>query len=506
MEIDKNRLVKLVFINSYTRRVINRHVKIINRLFSYAPVDRQKPIEYYNWDQLSNDPIQLARHGYFNQLKSTILTLEQKYAKYKWSNYDDDNDDDGDEQQKQKQQQQHRWIPNLKEIIEDLISYPMTLKNHCNLFKKQYDDDDDRVNKRNQFIQDFMYKRYGGVDHLEEFTTLVITSALKCYDGDLELIKWIESIHNDNILNVMHKYNTELRIVFKTKNQDIVYHCFKIFQSSKYSKSNSTVRDTFVVRTVNYIKDKESTTLINNLFDYYILDLTEATKKTIIKKWYFSYKSMHNAITRDDSKLVTYLLDIDKALKIDMDDAAQAGSIKVLELGKKLGLACTTEAFYCIAYGHLETFKWLIETYPSLLQYMIYTDSLMGLAISNKKCTPEILGFFISTYFSVRCVSEMGYHMTIDFDLAISKAINKERCDMVEMLVEMLETFESTSNNPISLSLFHRPQPTLKKVDFFMYLCRKKGYIKYFGEKVEVYVEALKDFLFYGFDEPAQMV
>ncbi|EGG19534.1 hypothetical protein DFA_00112 [Cavenderia fasciculata] len=283
-----NRLFQLVFlVNSYTRSVIIKHVKQINRLLS-APYDRQRydqePIGYYNWYQLSNDANQLARHGYFDQLQSTLLSLEQKYENYKW--FDDNNtngDDDGTNDQDKR-----KWIPNLKEIIESLTRYPQIIKSHGDIlnYKQHQDDDDDSISVIRHIIQDFIYTRYG-LDNLEEFTKSLIGCSFKNSGGDLEMIKWVESIHNDNILNVMDKYKMDILMIYQTNNQDILYHCFKIFQSSNHnsSMSNAIQRNHFIVRLGNHIKDrdKECTTLINHIFDN-MSEISESIKVAMILK------------------------------------------------------------------------------------------------------------------------------------------------------------------------------------------------------------------------------
>ncbi|EGG19532.1 hypothetical protein DFA_00110 [Cavenderia fasciculata] len=553
MNID--RLFKSAVIgNSYTRSVIIKNVKQINRLLSSYDHQRHRQSGYYNWDQLSNDAIQLARYGYFDQLQSTLLQQEQKYAKYKWFSFDDHNNN-GDQKQRQqvdKEKLRRRWIPNLKDIIESILN------NHSYELNNQYQGVDTMIcNKRNQFIQDFMYNRYG-VGNLEEFIKIVTNSSFIV--GDFNLIKWIESIHNDNILNVMLKYKMDVLKVYQTKNQDLLYYCFNLFQSSKQSISNLTVRDSFNVRLINYIKDKESTTLINNLFDNdrKVHFLTESMKIAIVKKciktnhprvieiieycqslhfillqkerlmddvclspgalpiihhmvnhfpnsiYHFTTFSMQNAISRGDSKLVRYLLD-NTSFTIDMDLAAKSGSIEILEMGQHLGKKCTNMSLHCIMSGQLETFKWVIERYPLLLQETINIGkNNIDWFISNRKCTPEMLAFFVS---ACKNNTDPSLKENTNFDLAMETAIEVERLDMVVMIDRLANQYGYTFK-PTFLKYIIRPQqePTPFKSDIVMYLYHHGGHTKYFGDNIEVYTDAFRYFLFNGYFEPAQMV
>ncbi|EGG19531.1 hypothetical protein DFA_00109 [Cavenderia fasciculata] len=313
--MDKQLFQSVFIVNSYTHSVIIKHVQQINRLLS-APYDdyydiygRSMPIGYYNWYQLIEDPIQLARHGYFDQLQSTIRALEQKFAKYKWFDDDNENGDEGDQSKKEKQQQQQqqrKWIPNLKEIIKCIARYPLILKSRGDIINKQYQfDDQSIVKKRNQFIQDFMYKRYG-VDNLEEFMKALIKCSFKVNDS--EVIKWIESINNDcddNILIVLDKYNINHNVISKHGNQDMVYHCFKMFQSPSYKSMLLTLKDeevgaSFDNRLNDFFsyKDEEDedeeegyATLISNLFgNGHMPTLSLGTQYNILKR---SIKTNH---------------------------------------------------------------------------------------------------------------------------------------------------------------------------------------------------------------------
>ncbi|EGG19578.1 hypothetical protein DFA_00156 [Cavenderia fasciculata] len=330
----------IFIVNSYTR-VIIKHVQQINRLLTTSSSYDQSaanaaPVGYYKWYQ---------------------LTLEQKYENYKWFKDDD--------HQQQDIKENRKWIPNLKDIIESLVKYPLILKNHGDLLNKPYQDNHQSITKKNQFIQEFMYKRYG-LDNLKEFMKAIVSFLFLA--GDLDLIEWIDSLYNGNVLHLM--FNSAYRTAYWHKEYLI------------FSKEFLT-----------YIRDRECTTLINQLFDKY--DLHETNAVAIIKKCIKSnhprvieiiqfyaqnepyqkilFKeckldilnfpdalpivqhlaekfsgttsedeslctedSMKSAIEDGDVNLVRHHLE-HTSLTVDMELAAGSGNIEILEMGKNLG-------------------------------------------------------------------------------------------------------------------------------------------------------------------------
>ncbi|EGG20367.1 hypothetical protein DFA_07491 [Cavenderia fasciculata] len=552
MNIDRQ--FKSVFIaNTYLHSVIIKHIKQINRLLA-APYDRQsynyEPIGYYNWYQLTEYPIQLARHGYFDQLQSTLLVLEQKYAKYIW--FGDDSGGGYQQQQQQQQQQQtttnnhkRKWIPNLKEIIRSSMRYPFILKNprRSHMINKPYQDDHSFViNKRNKFIQEFMYTRYG-VENLEEFIETVTTFSLKA--GDMSQIKWIESIHNnDSILNVMKKYTISDRCFFQSSNQEFVYACL-----TRYPELLGNFELTM------YLQDRESTTLINNLFDNDMHRIENDLLRTILHSsmksnhpraieiiHYFgkneplkrillgpnaldnaclspvglpillnmaeyfpghlktlTQSGMNRAIIGGHVDLVGYILDHTK-LTINMDMAATEGQTKILELGysnpnEQQQQQITQQSLISAVNGHLDTFEWVIEKYPSMVFNI--DDSYFKRAISTENSNAEMF--------------KLIPHEIINFDLVMEIAIEQERLDFVKVIVQLANQIGHTFAQPSFLPIICQKPKSMfftstSKIEIFKYLY-ELGHVKYFGDNnYEQHITALYNCLEYGWHEPARLL
>ncbi|EGG20366.1 hypothetical protein DFA_07490 [Cavenderia fasciculata] len=543
MNIDRQ--FKSVFIvNTYLHSVIIKHIKQINRLLS-APYDRKsyyyEPIGYYNWYQLTEYPIQLARHGYFDQLQSTLLVLEQKYANFKW--FGDDDDDSGGYQQADNYNHKRKWIPNLKEIIRSSMRYPFILKNLGHIINKPYQDDHSCViNKRNKFIQEFMYTRYG-VDNLEEFIETVTTFSLKA--GDMSQIKWIESIHNnDSILNVMKKYTISDTCFFQSSNQEFVYSCL-----TRYPELLGNFELTM------YLRDRENTTMINNLFDNDMHRIENSLPRTILHSsmkrnhpraieiiHYFgkneslkrvllgpnaldnaclspgglpillnmveyfpghlrtlTQSGMDRAIIRGHVDLVRYILDNTK-LTINMDMAATEGQIKILKLGysnpnEQQQQQITQQSLISAVNGHLDTFKWVIDKYPSMLFNI--DDPYFKRAISSENSNAEMF--------------KLIPHEIINFDLVMEIAIEQERLDFVQVIVQLANQIGYTFKQPSFLPIVcQKPKSVFftsnSKIEIFKYLY-EQGHVKYFGDNnYEQHLTALYNCLEYGWHEPARLL